>query len=666
MTPFSPERRDRRPYGSWPSPYTAARVAAGSLRLDQIVIDGDDVYWLEGRAGEGGRSVVVRRTPDGRVTDMTPPGWSVRSRVYEYGGAAYAVADGTLYFVQASDQCLYRQPLATPGVSLTPEALTRPGDRWVDLRVDGRRGRLIAVREDVTDEAREPISTIAAIPLGPSGRAPTRGDVLVAGADFHAVPRLSPDGQWLAWLEWRHPNLPWDGTELHVARVDADGRPGRSQCIAGGDRESIFQPEWSPAGVLAFASDRTGWWNLYTAEPARDWAISPLHPVEAECGKPQWTTAMRTYAWLSASRMAVSYCRGGRWHLAQLDLVAGQWSPVDADHDPEESIAAEPSGGAVWYVGGAPTRARAIVRTDLATGHADAVWPTRDNAPEPAAVAVAQALVVDSGGRPVYAFHYPPTHSTVQGPEGERPPLLVLTHGGPTAATSATLDLEIQFWTSRGIAVVDVNYSGSTGYGRSYRERLVGAWGIADVEDVVAVARHLVREGLADPARLAIRGGSAGGYTTLAALTFTDVFAAGASYYGISDLAVLATETHKFESRYMDALVGPYPEAADRYRARSPIHHVDRLDCALVLFQGLDDRVVPPNQSVRMAEAVTAKGRPVAYVAFEGEQHGFRKAATKQRALEAELEFYGRVMGFTPADDLPALEIANLPESRQP
>lgn len=649
-------------YGSWPSSLTAAQAAAGALRLDQIVCDGESVCWLEGRAHERGRSVVVRRTPDGRIADLTPAGWSVRSRVNEYGGASYAIGDGTLYFVNAADQRIYRQPLDQPVEHVVPEALTVPGDRWVDLRIDRERQRLIAVREDHGADGREPVASLASVPCVLPTSGPTRGQVLVSGADFYAVPRLSPDGHWLAWLAWRHPQMPWDGTSLCVAPLDAAGRPGEARLVAGGVRESVFQPEWSPRGTLSFVSDRSGWWNLYETPCDGVWTVRALHPMEADCGKPQWTTAMRTYAWLDATRLAMTFAEEGRWRLARLDTATGDWQPIAADYDPEESLAAEPSGRAVWCIGGAPTRERAIVRIDLATGASEAVRPRCDRSPDSASISVARALVVGRGATTTHAFYYPPTHPAVAAPAGTRPPLLVMTHGGPTAATSPTLNPEIQFWTSRGMAVADVNYRGSTGYGRAYREQLHGRWGVVDVEDVVAVARHLVDEGLADPARLIIRGGSAGGYTTLAALTFTDVFAAGASYYGISDLAVLATETHKFESRYMEALVGSWPTASDVYRARSPIHHVDRLDCALLLLQGQDDRVVPPNQSAAMAEAVRLKGHPVAYLAFEGEEHGFRRADTRQRALEAELHFYGRVLGFTPADAPIDLAIDNLPE----
>jgi dipeptidyl aminopeptidase/acylaminoacyl peptidase len=655
------------PYGTWASPLTAARATAGALRLDQIVLDGDDVYWIEGRASEGGRAVIVRQSGDGRATDVTPAGFYVRSRVHEYGCGAYAVHRGAVYFVNFADQRVYRQAAGEAPVPLTAE-----GHYFVDLHVDAARQRLLAVREDHT-AAGEPASAIVALPLAAEA-VPARGHagtVLASGADFYSGPILSPDGTRLAWLEWRHPNMPWDGTELHVAALDAQGRPGRRARVAGGADESIFQPTWSPDGELVFVSDRTGWWNLYRvrggaegvarvlAGPGEGVDVEPLHPMAAEFGKPQWTTAMRTYAWVAPRRMVVSYSQDGHWKLALLETDPRKFEPLDLRVEPLESLAA--NGRAAYFVGGSPTEEPAIVRMTYAAAEAEVLKRSREERLDPASVSVPEAITFVAGDRQVHAFHYPPKHPGVVAPSGTFPPLIVMSHGGPTGATLPTLDPRVQFWTSRGFAVVDVNYSGSTGYGRAYRERLDGQWGVVDVQDVVAAARDLVARGKADPERLAIRGGSAGGYTTLAALTFTDTFKAGASYYGISDLEVLARDTHKFESRYTDSLLGPYPAQQALYRQRSPIHFVDRLGCALILFQGLEDKVVPPNQSAMMAEAVRAKGLPVAYVTFAGEQHGFRKAETQVRALEAELYFYGKVFGFTPADAIAPVAIDNLP-----
>lgn len=636
-------------YGAWPSPLTAGRVTAGALRLDQIQLDGDIVYWVEGRASEGGRNVIVKRRPDGVTTDATPVGFNVRSRVHEYGGAAYVVDRGTIYFSNFDDQRLYR---LSPGQA--PEALTSTGYFYADFRVDRARDRLIGVGEDHTGGDDEPKNAIVALSAKGSGTSGTFGTVvLVEGADFYSDPIVSPDGASLAWLQWNHPSMPWDGTELWTAPFTADGRVGPRQKVAGGVDESIFQPEWSPDGTLYFVSDHTGWWNLYRS---RAGVIEPMHPMSAEFGKPQWTFSMVTYAFISAARLVATYVEDGRWKMALVETDPRRFEPIALSLQPAESIRA--NGRAIYFVGGSATEPTAIVRVSLGSMEAEVL---RSSSGEPIAsewISVAEAVTYTVTPQPegppphmgmpppprdVHAFYYQPTNPDVRAPEGERAPLLVLTHGGPTGATSDVLDPEVQFWTSRGFAVLDVNYGGSTGYGRPYRDRLKGQWGIVDVEDAVGGAEAMVAQGKADPARLMIRGGSAGGYTTLAALTFHSTFTAGASYYGISDIEVLARDTHKFESRYLDSLVGPYPEAKDLYVQRSPIHFTDRLSCPLILFQGLDDKVVPPNQSAMMADALRKKGVKVAYVTFEGEQHGFRKAENIIRALQEELAFYQEV-----------------------
>ena len=624
------------PFGSWPSPLSAARVTAGALRFDQIQIDGADVYWAEGRAAEGGRNVIVRRTPDGAVTDVTPPGFNVRSRVHEYGGAAYTVHDGTTFFTNFGDQRVYQQERGQ-----APEAITAPGPFYADFRMDAFRSRLIGVREHDGENA---IVSIAAFAEAPPGA----GDVVVEGADFYSDPIVSPDGRFLAWLEWRHPNMPWDGTELWVALFKADGSIGAREHVAGGRDESIFQPEWAPDGRLYFVSDRTGWWNLYRWNPSTSLraggdAAEAVHPMAAEFGKPQWTFSMVTYAFAGKTRIAATYTRDGRWELGLINVETRAFDRVALPVEPLESIKATDAaaGAEVFFIGGSPTQAPAIMNLggDILRSSSSDVIPQ-------AWISVAEAITYRAADRDVHAFYYPPTNPDVDAPPGDRPPLLVVTHGGPTGATLDVLDPKVQFWTTRGFAVLDVNYSGSTGYGRPYRDRLKGQWGIVDVEDAVAGAQAMVAAGKADPARLIIRGGSAGGYTTLAALTFHDTFKAGASYYGISDLEVLQLDTHKFESRYNDTLIGPYPEAKDTYIARSPIHFTDRLSCPIILFQGLEDKVVPPNQSEMMADAVRKKGLKVKYVTFEGEQHGFRKAENIIRSLEEELAFYKDVFAM--------------------
>ena len=695
------------PYGTWTSPIPAQVVAAQGLRLGFPSIDGDDIYWLEGRPAESGRSVLVRRTPDGTTADVTPADTNVRTRVHEYGGGAYLVANGTAYYSNFADQRVYRILVRGRGEGgrgkeeaergTVREALT-PDGAWfyADFDLDRRRQRLVCVREDHTDATREAVTTIVSIPVGAAtAEAPT---VLASGYDFYSTPRLSPDGSRLSWICWRHPNMPWDGTELWVADVTAAGALTNQRRIAGGDDESIYQPGWSPDGTLYFASDRSGWWQIYRSEGsdrsnrssvpnapnAPNVTNAPNLPnvtnvtnlPHAEFGRPQWLFGWASWAFAGPSRMVVTYARGGRWRVATLDPATGNVVDLPTTIEPGESLAAAP--GAAVFVGGSPTMAQSVVRATLGPPEGG---PHGHLLREPEILRSSSTLAIDSGyvsepqtiefptagGLTAHAFYYPPRNRDFAPPAGERPPLIVISHGGPTTATRPTLDLQIQFWTSRGFAVVDVNYGGSSGYGRAYRQRLNGQWGIVDVADCVNAARFLVSEGQADERRLAIRGGSAGGYTTLAALTFhPGVFGAGASYYGVSDIELLAKDTHKFESRYLDSLVGPYPEQQEVYRARSPIHFVDRLSCPLILLQGLEDKIVPPNQAEVMAAAVRAKGLPVALIMFEGEQHGFRRAGTIIRSLEAELYFYGVVFGFTPADRIEAIEISNAPvDSRQ-
>ncbi len=619
-------------YGSWPSPFSAARVTAGALRLDQIQLDGDDVYWIEGRASEGGRSVIVRRSRDGEIGDVTPPGFNVRTRVHEYGGGAYTVDEGTIYFSNFADQRIYRQqPGKAPGGDHRRRAVLR--------RLPGRSISQPADRRSRDAPSRAASTRTTSSRSGRRPACPTQ--VLVEGADFYSDPIVSPDGKFLAWLQWHHPNMPWDGTELWVAVFNADGSVGSREKVAGGASESIFQPEWSPDSSLYFVSDRTGWWNLYRWRASTSLDRAAVHPMAAEFGKPQWTFSMVTYAIVDANRIAATYTEGGRWKLALIDVDARAFTPIDLPIEPLESIKANAHG--IYFIGGSPTESSAIVAISNPPqgGHYSVLRSAATESIPRAWISVAEAVTFKAGDRDVHAFYYPPTNPDVTG-AGRRsqPPLLVITHGGPTGATIDVLDPKIQFWTSRGFAVLDVNYSGSTGYGRPYRDRLTAQWGIVDVEDVVAGAQAMVAAGKADPERLIIRGGSAGGYTTLAALTFHDTFKSGASYYGISDLEVLQQDTHKFESRYNDSLIGPYPEARDIYKARSPIHFTDRLSCPIILFQGLEDKVVPPNQSEMMADAVAKKGLKVKYVTFEGEQHGFRKAENIIRSLEEELAFY--------------------------
>jgi dipeptidyl aminopeptidase/acylaminoacyl peptidase len=637
------------PYGSWKSPITADLIVSESIRLALIVLDGADTYWIEGRPSEGGRSVIVRRTPGGQTVDMTPPLFNVRTRVHEYGGGEYTVSNGIIYFSNFADQRLYRLVPGSEPQPITPVAAYR----YADLVVDHQRKRLICVREDHSEAGHQPVNTL--VSLWRDGNL-GGGQVLVSGNDFYASPRLSPDGSHLAWLTWNHPNMPWDGTELWVGEFNEDGLLGETKQVAGSKDESIFQPEWSPDGVLHFISDRTGWWNLYRLSNGQ---IEPLCEKKAEFGLPQWVFGMSTYKCITPTRIICSYTENGIGYLANLDTVTGELKPFDLPYTTIGNVRATRERAV--FSGASPTIANSVVQLDLNSGRLEVLRSSSKVTVDAAYFSLPEPIEFPTEhGRTAYAFFYPPHNPDYAAPANELPPLLVMSHGGPTSSASSAFDLEIQFWTSRGIAVLDVNYGGSTGYGRDYRERLKGQWGIVDVDDCVNGARYLVERDLVDGDRLAITGGSAGGYTTLCALTFRDVFKAGASYYGISDLEALLGEDHKFESRYNDGLVGPYPERRDLYIQRSPIHFAERLSCPVIFFQGLEDKVVPPNQSERMVDVLRKKGVPVAYLAFEGEGHGFRRAENIKRALEAELYFYSQVFGFKIADKIEPVKIENM------
>jgi dipeptidyl aminopeptidase/acylaminoacyl peptidase len=636
------------PYGSWKSPITTDLVIAGGIGLGQIVADGADIYWTEQRPSEGGRNVIVRCTPDSKLTDMTPTPFNARTRVHEYGGGAFAVADGVIYFSNFSDQRLYRQ---RPGAA--PEPITPAiALRYADGVVDRRHNRMICVREDHVLSDQDAVNTLVSVKLDGDDAG---GQVLAAGNDFYSSPRLSPDGSRLAWLTWHHPNMPWDGTELWLGDLNADGTLGPAEQVAGGLDESIGLPEWSPEGVLYFVSDRTGWWNLYRWRSGR---IEPVCPMDAEFGLPQWVLGQSLYGF-HAGRIICAYSQRGTWRLASLDPASGRLDPIELPYEDIGQVLV--AGNQVVLGGGSPAEPTSIVRLDLATRRVEILRRASEARVDPAYLSIPQAVEFPTEhGLTAHGFFYAPRNPDYVAPSGEHPPLLVFSHGGPTGSTSGTLNLSKQYWTSRGFAVLDVNYGGSTGYGRAYRQRLNGQWGVVDVDDCVNGARYLVERGLADGSRVAIRGGSAGGYTTLCALTFRDFFKAGASYYGVSDLEALDRDTHKFESRYSHSLIGPYPERRDLYVARSPVHFADRIACPIIFFQGLEDRVVPPDQSEMMYKALLAKGLPTAYLAFAGEQHGFRRAETIKRTLEAELYFYGQVFHFDLADPVEPVKIENL------
>ncbi|MGF1538547.1 MAG: S9 family peptidase [Elainellaceae cyanobacterium] len=637
------------PYGSWKSPITSDLIVASTIRLGEVRLDGETVCWLEGRPAEGGRYVVVQQSSDGTKTDVTPPGFNVRTRVHEYGGGAYIVEGGTVYFSNFADQRLYQQVI---GQAPTPLTAADNGCRYADAVLDQPRQRLICVREDHSGDG-EAVNTVVSVSLVDGTE-----ETLASGSDFYSAPRLSPDGTHLSWISWNHPDMPWDGTALWVASVNEGGTLGEPQQIAGSRTEAVVQPQWSPDGTLYFISDRTNWWNLYRWQPVNGF-IQAICSRAAEFGLPHWVFRMSTYGFRSADRLLCTYIEGGKQHFAELTPSTQTLTPIELPYTGLGSLQVNASG--VAFIGASPNRVSAVATLDLETGETHELQQSSQIDLDPAYLSAPETVEFPTiGGKSAYGFYYAPKNQDFVAPEGDRPPLLVKIHGGPTAATSTALDLRIQYWTSRGIAILDVNYGGSTGYGRAYRERLKGNWGIVDVDDCVNGAQYLVDEGKADGDRLMIDGGSAGGYTTLAALTFRDTFKAGASLYGVSDAEALAQDTHKFESRYLDSLIGPYPAEKARYVERSPIHAADRLSCPVIFLQGDEDKIVPPNQAEMMVDILKKKGLPVAYVLFEGEQHGFRKAENIKRALDAELYFYAQVFGFELADAIEPVEIYNL------
>jgi dipeptidyl aminopeptidase/acylaminoacyl peptidase len=630
------------PYGSWPTPITSELVVRAAARLGEVVVDGDDVWWAEGRPSEGGRTVLVRQHPDGTTTDLLPPPWNARTRVHEYGGGGWTVAGGTVWFTNFADQRLYRvEAGSSEPVAVTPEPEIPAGVRHADLRVTPDGGAVLAVRETHSPggAAADVVHEVVRIALDGST------EVLVSGPDFVSDPRLSPDGS-LAWLQWQHPDMPWDAAELVVRAPD-----GTETVVAGGrsgaQPESVVQPTWSPDGALWFLADRTDVWSLHRWLP--DGAPELVIDVGADIAGPQWVFGQSRFTLLDDGRVAVAYGRAGADRLAVRE-PDGSLRELDVPYSAFGQLTA--AGNAVVCVAGGPAAEPVVLRIGVDDVAAEVLRPARDLGLDPAWFSRPEHVTFPtepgpSGVAEAHALVYPPTNPQVTGPDDERPPLLVLVHGGPTAAARSVLDLSVQYWTSRGFAVADVDYRGSTGYGRRFREALKDQWGIADLDDVVACARWLADQGRADPARLAIRGGSAGGYTTLAALTFRPgVFAAGASHYGVADLAALAADTHSFESRYLDGLIAPWPSGADVYAERSPIHHTHALDTPLAVFQGDEDRIVPPEQAEMMVVALREKGVPHAYVLFPGEQHGFRKAENIRAALDGELSFYAQVLGF--------------------
>jgi dipeptidyl aminopeptidase/acylaminoacyl peptidase len=614
--------------------------------------DGKTIYWLEGRPAEGGRTTLIRLDRETR-TELTPNPFDVGSRVHEYGSGAWAARDGVVIVSSRTDNRLYR----ITG-DAAPEAITPEGPwRYADLVIDRAHARIIAVREDHALEGAEPINTLVQLDL--DGPNEDGGQVIISGTDFVSSPALAPNGESLSWLQWNHPNMPWIGTELWYADVAVNGDLHNIRYVTGGETESIVRPRWNETGLPVFVSDRSGWWNLYADRADR--GIVPLRAMEAEFAEPQWVFGMSTWDFMANGSVICAWTQNGIWHLGRLDVEDGPLQRYDIPFTNISNVSVQQATNHIIFLGSSPTDPGGVVRLSIDTGEWEILRRASSIEIDPETVSIARPVSWTSeDGETAHGFYYPPVNPNFTGPEGELPPLIVESHGGPTSQSSSAFSMKRQFWTSRGFAILDVNYGGSTGYGRAYRERLDGKWGIVDVADCVTGAEMLADQGLVDPARLGIRGGSAGGFTTLAALTFTPTFSVGCSSYGIGDLEALARDTHKFESRYLDGLVGPYPEARKIYIDRSPIHHVDRLESAMILLQGLDDKVVPPNQAAMMADAVRAKGIPVAHIEFAGEGHGFRKAETIKAAIEAELSFYGQIFGFTPADDIPTIHVDNI------
>ena len=634
------------PCGSWRSPISSDDVATAARVPSELYLDGDDVYWLELHPEEGGRYALHRRS-GGETSEVLLSAFNVRSRVHEYGGGSYCVHKGIVYFSNFKDQVIYRQE----HWARLPESVTKEGMRYADYTVDEKRDRLICVCEDHTATGALPTNRIASVKLDGSS-----SSVLLSGNDFYSTPRLNPRGSRLAWLAWNFPEMPWDGSELWVGEIREDGSLAEAELIAGGRDESIFQPEWSPDGTLYFISDRNGWWNIYRWVNGKAVAV---HPISADFGRPQWVFGRSTYAFESEKRIVCSFARNGSWRLAIIDAVTRRLTPVNLPFTELAYIRAKL--GRAFFLAGSPTEPTSVVQLNLGDGSLRVLSRPKMPRVQLGFLSVPRHIQFKTTGRmKAYGFFYGPKNKNFRAPKAEKPPLIVISHGGPTSAALTSLNLSIQAWTSRGFAVLDVNYGGSTGYGRLYRKRLEGQWGVVDVDDCVNGARHLVRTGKVDGDRLIIRGGSAGGYTTLCALTFRKVFRAGASYYGVSDAEAMEKDTHKFESRYSDRLIGPYPERRDLYRERSPINFVGQISCPVIFFQGLEDVIVPPSQTETMVKSLREKGMPVAYFAFEGEQHGFRKSETIKRAFEAELYFYSRVFDFSFDGGIEPAAIENL------
>ncbi len=641
-----------RPFGAWPSTVSARIVAGQSLRFGLLQSNGEAAFWSETRPDEKGRVTIMRAAAGGSPRELLPASFSARSRVHEYGGGEFLVAGDDIYFVNDADQDIYLlQPPAAPR-RLTDETALR----FADMDYDARRRRLVAVGERHEGDGHHPENLLVAVDLeGPPG---ANVESLAEGHDFYAAPRTSPDGRRIAWLAWDLPHMPWEAAALHVAEIDAAGHPARPRVIAGGDGSAVFQPEWAPDGRLCFVWDQTGWGNLYAWDGA---AVERLFACDGELGRPLWAFGMRSYACLDDGRVAVALIEDGETRLRVADLPAGELISLDAGLRRIDGLVA--AGAGLAAIGVSDTAPPSVVHVRVRDGSVETLRISASTSLAPEAVSVGRTLrIAGDDGDAIHALYYPPTSADFEGPPGQLPPAILTVHGGPTGSADRGFKLKTQFWTSRGFAVCDVDYAGSWGYGRAYRERLNGGWGVRDVADVAAAARHLGEAGLADPARLVVSGGSAGGYTVLLALADSDLFVAGACYYGVSDLAQLQLVTHKFEAGYLYGLTGTTAETADAvFAARSPANRADRIATPVILFQGLQDKVVPPQQSERMAATLRRRRVPVAYLTFAEEAHGFRQAEALERALESEYAFYACVLGLPVTEALPEVAISDWP-----
>ncbi len=642
------------PYGSWVSPFPIERLTDGVVFVSEVRGAGGVRWWLEGRPEEQGRQVLVRRDPAGTITRLTPEGFNARTRVHEYGGAATLVSGDLVVVSEFTTGRLHR--VSAPGelVPITPDK----DWRFADMVHDVEHARLYAVREnhepDAVEANGEWVNDLVAIEL-----ATGEIEVIASGADFYAAPRLSPDGRTLVWLEWRHPNLPWDGTELKMAAVGHGGELGPATTVAGSAGDWISQPRWSPDGVLHFVAEPDGWMNLCRY---RGGAVEAFAPMAVEFASPDWIFGNAEYAFLPDGGILAVGRSGGRDHMYRID-ADGAWTTIDLPYTEIGSISTDGDIAVLRAV--SPFEPAVVVDVSASTCEITVLRRATPFIADRADVSAARHVEFPStGARTAYANYYAPHSAQFRPPDGELPPLIVTSHGGPTAAAFSGWATGVQLFTSRGYAVLDVDYGGSTGYGRDFRKALNLEWGIVDVDDCVAGAEWLVAQGLADPARLAIRGGSASGFTTLAALAFRRTFSAGTTYFGIGDLRAFVKDTHKFESRYLEGLVGPWPETEQRYLDRSPSLHAEKIVAPVLVEQGAEARVVPPSEAERIVDALWERRVPHAYLLFPGEDHGFRGRDAIIRSFGAELSFYGQVFGFTPADEIEPIEIRFLDEFR--